>query len=443
MGKLERLRRPHDHRKIALDLKRRLRYKPPDEPEGGEFPPAMINVSHPRTGFGRRTLPPAAVPIRELSNRLVAAQRPIRILDAVKWDEGIERAFFARGGKELPAVTTEYYQSRRLPFDPAAKLEELQAIQRDVERDLGQSAAGRILARMCREYQDVVRMVERRGTPEFAVISRKLYGGAVGCPGPEAFTHLPGDPLPAEEPRPFDATAAVGILAAALRDYFQDPALVRVKLSDGIVADAAAGCEYIKLRADAMFRQRDLRGLEVHEGWVHLGTTLNGQSQDVCTFLSKGPPSSTLTQEGLAVLTEILAGAMHPCRVRRLRCRMHGISLAERGGDFLDVYRHYLSQGCVPAESYQQTMRIFRGSLPANGGPFTKDICYGRGLALVREYIAQAKRQGDQRRIALLFCGKTSAADGDALEELDDLGLLRPARFIPPPFRAVQPAARG
>jgi len=398
----------------------------------------MITVSHLRTGFGRR-LPPAAATIRELSTRLVAAQRPIRILDAVKWDESIERAFFAHGGRELPPVTRAYYATRPLPFEPAAKLRELQAIEHDVERDLGQSAPGRIMTRMCREYQDVVRLLQRRGTAEFAAISRKLYGGAVGCPGPEAFTHLPGDPPPAEEGRPFDATAAVGILAAALRDYFQDPALVRVKLSDGIVADAAAGSEYIKLRADAYFRRRDLRVLEVHEGWVHLGTTLNGQAQDVCTFLSKGPPSSTLTQEGLAVLTEILAGAMHPCRVRRLRCRMQGIAIAERGGDFLDVYRHFLGQDCAPPESYQQTMRIFRGSLPTGGGPFTKDICYGRGLALVREYIAQAKRRGDPRRIALLFCGKTSAADGDALGELDDLGLLRPARFIPPPYRTTGP----
>ena len=59
----------------------------------------------------------------------------------------------------------------------------------------------------------------------------------------------------------------------------------------------------------------DLRLLEVHEGWVHLGTTLNGQSQPVCTFLSKGPPSSTLTQEGLAVLTEVFAFAS--CRFQR------------------------------------------------------------------------------------------------------------------------------
>ena len=32
--------------------------------------------------------------IRELSERIVVAQKPIRILDALKWDAGIEEYFF-------------------------------------------------------------------------------------------------------------------------------------------------------------------------------------------------------------------------------------------------------------------------------------------------------------------------------------------------------------
>ena len=97
--------------------------------------------------------------------------------------------------------------------------------------------------------------------------------------------------------------------------YFHEQGAVRVRLSDGIVADSAAGSDYIKIRSDARFTEREVRLLEVHEGWVHLGTTLSGQNQPVCTFLSKGPPSSTITQEGLAVLMEILAFASHPGRV--------------------------------------------------------------------------------------------------------------------------------
>uniref|UniRef100_A0A1I7Y210 DUF1704 domain-containing protein n=1 Tax=Steinernema glaseri TaxID=37863 RepID=A0A1I7Y210_9BILA len=92
-------------------------------------------------------------------------------------------------------------------------------------------------------------------------------------------------------------------------------------VSDGIVADAAAGADYIKIRSDAMFNSRDVRALEVHEGLVHVGTTLNGLNQPICTFLAKGPPSSTVTQEGLAILMEVIAFASYPSRLRKLTNR--------------------------------------------------------------------------------------------------------------------------
>ena len=56
--------------------------------------------------------------IRGLSDRLVEVQRPLRILDAVKWGDEVERSFFAAGARELPPVTRDSYASRPLPFDP-------------------------------------------------------------------------------------------------------------------------------------------------------------------------------------------------------------------------------------------------------------------------------------------------------------------------------------
>jgi hypothetical protein len=99
------------------------------------------------------------------------------------------------------------------------------------------------------------------------------------------------------------------------------------------------------IRDDARFTPREVRLREAHEGWVHLGTTLNGQNQPVCTFLSKGPPSSTITQEGLAVITEILTFTSQPGRVRRLTNRIEGMAMAEAGGNFLKVYRYFWRDG--------------------------------------------------------------------------------------------------
>ncbi len=232
----------------------------------------------------------------------------------------------------------------------------------------------------------------------------------------------------------YDASQTVDELSRRLGDFFGDPGAVRVRLSDGIVADAAAGTDYLKIRGDARFSPRDLRLLEVHEGWVHLGTTLNGQSQPVCTFLSKGPPSSTLTQEGLAVLTEVFAFASHPARVRRLTNRIEAVALAEGGANFLDVYRFFLQEGYRARESYQHSMRIFRGSLPADHGPFTKDLCYSKGFVQIYNFMRLAVSRGMVRRVPLLFCGKTNLADVKTIAQLMEEGLVTPPRFVPPPF---------
>jgi uncharacterized protein (TIGR02421 family) len=399
-------------------------------------------------GPNQRPLSDYECMVRRLSDRLVEAQRPIRILDAIKWDDDVERAFFATGCRQLPPVTRDYYLARPLPFDADAKLQELQIIERDVRRQLGEfNAPGQIMTRMCQEYREVVSMLKARGTRGFPEGSERLYGSAsdsfhAGDPNLADLGHMMSDILDnlshetifGHEEESVDARQAVDILKERLGGYFKDPAAVRVRLSDGIVADAAAGSDYIKIRDSARFTPREVRLLEVHEGWVHVGTTLNGQAQPVCTFLSKGPPSSTITQEGLAVITELLAFASHPGRLRRLTNRIEGVAMAEEGANFLEVYRYFLEEGYDAHESYQHTMRIFRGSLPEDCGPFTKDLCYSKGFVLVYNFVRLAVSRGLARRVPLLFCGKTTLADVKTLAQLVDEGLVVPPRFVPPQF---------
>ncbi|HTU19717.1 MAG TPA: flavohemoglobin expression-modulating QEGLA motif protein [Gemmataceae bacterium] len=406
-------------------------------------------------GLSSRPLSTYEELIRSLSDRLVEAQRPIRILDAIKWDDAVERAFFAARCRELPPVTRDYYLSRPLPFDPEQKRREFLSIERGIRQHLGKyNAAGRIMTRMCAEYRQVIDLLVNRGTPTFAALSERLYGGSADRfhAGDPSLGDLGGmlagtlDNLAREaELAPdaplLDATEAMHVLSQRLTEFFQNPSAVRIRLSDGIVADAAAGSDYIKLREDARFTMRDIRVLEVHEGWVHLGTTLNGQQQPICTFLSKGPPSSTITQEGLAVLTEVFSFASHPGRVRRLTHRIEGVALAESGADFLDVYRFFLDEGYKPRESYQHTMRIFRGSLPSGCGPFTKDLCYSKGFVQLYNFMRLAVSRGMVGRVPLLFCGKTNLDDIKTLALLADEGLLAPPRYVPPPFANLQALA--
>ena len=49
--------------------------------------------------------------IRALSDRLVEAQRPIRILNAIKWDARVQEVFFASGFREQPPVELEHQRA--------------------------------------------------------------------------------------------------------------------------------------------------------------------------------------------------------------------------------------------------------------------------------------------------------------------------------------------
>ncbi|MDE2091072.1 MAG: flavohemoglobin expression-modulating QEGLA motif protein [Gammaproteobacteria bacterium] len=386
--------------------------------------------------------------LRTLSDRLVVAQKPIRILDHIKWDASIQADFFKCGAKELPRVDRAYYDSRPLGFDAALKRKEFLAIELDIASQLGQyNPLGGIMRRMCREYTQGVRMLESRGTAEFAGISRELYGSASDAfhaGGPtladlgrllsDAISNIDQSELLKPADKNISGEDAVKILQQRINQaYGESDAAMRVILSDGILADAAAGADYIKIRKDARFNDRDLRVLEVHEGWVHLGTTLNGSNQPVCTFLSKGPPSSTITQEGLAILMEIVTFASYPSRLKRLANRITAVHMAEQGGDFLDVYRFYRSQNLGEEDSFANASRIFRGSTPT-GQPFTKDLSYNKGFIMIYNYIRLAVKKGMLHRIPMLFCGKTTLEDVRTLAQYVDEDIITPPRFLPPPF---------
>lgn len=172
----------------------------------------------------------------------------------------------------------------------------------------------------------------------------------------------------------------------------------------------------------------------MHEGWVHIATTLNGLSQPICTFLSKGPPSSTITQEGLGIIMEIFTFASFPQRLQHINNRITAIHMAEDGANFLDIYHFFLEHNLEPRAAYFSAARIFRGSTP-DGLPFTKDLAYSKGFILIYNYIRLAVRNGLLDRIPLLFLGKISLEDLRIYADLLKENIIIPPKYIPPQFK--------
>lgn len=385
--------------------------------------------------------------IKSLSDDIVRAQAPIRILDAVKWSPAIKEEFFAGKCKSQPKVTKEYYPNNVNQDWPKLR-QQFHLIKREIAKKLGQfNTVGQMMQNTCTEYLRVLHMLEARGTPEFSLISQELYGSAsdvfhVGDPTlaqlgvmmADSLGNISKSDLLAEEPRTIDAETAIDILQTELDKYFDDNQRVRVILSDGIIADAAAGADYIKIRSDAKFNERDLKILEIHEGLVHIGTTLNGKNQPICTFLSKGPPSSTITQEGLAILMEVLGLVSYPSRLKKLANRIRAVELAEEGATFLDIFEFFRTEGYDQESCYNLASRVFRGSLPTLG-PFTKDLSYCKGFVSVYNFIQLAVRKGKLDRIPLLFCGKTDLKDVRDLAQLVEEGIVIPPTYLPPQIK--------
>ena len=420
--------------------------------------------------------------VARLAERIVDAQRPIRVLQALRWDASFEEKFLKNRQRELPKIGAAYYERVDLGFDPLERAELFEQIARDVDREVGErDAIGQIMIATALEYRDVVRMLAGRGTPAFYEWSRKLYGSpkdkfpdgrasvrdlghllygvltsvdepgvyraaaaaaaaaavAAAAPAAGVGTRAGAGAAPVVASvfdRTIDASEAARMLGERLAAFFGDTH-VSVEADDGILADAAAGSDYVKVRSLAKFSARDIDILEVHEGWVHVATSLNGQAQPVAKWLAKGPPRTSAVQEGLAALLEMLTFRTYPRRARRLNDRVLAVDKAEDGASFVDLFEWFRTEGYEEDECFHNARRVCRGGVLEGGAPFTKDACYCKGIVLNYAFIRSAIQHGRADLLPYLFVGKVAHEDIPVLARRVADGVVKPPVYLPPMFR--------
>lgn len=386
--------------------------------------------------------------VGRLSQRIVEIQKPIRVLEAIKWDQSIEEQLRKYRFKQLPKVTTEYYSKISIGFDPEKKMQEFEELSQDILLTLGvEDSIGKLLKTIVEEYQNVVQMLLFRGTKKFWEYSKKLYGSPkdmffdeqnticdLGQLLYSIFSRISDDDLGVDYPKSYSAPEVVSILNERFKNYFSDQS-VEAKLSDGILADASAGGDTVKVKEGVSFSSRDIDILEVHEGWVHVATTQNGHAQHVAKWLSKGPPRCSATQEGLAVILEIFTFRSHPKRARRINDRILAIDKVEDGANLLELIEFYRIEGYSEEDAVASAVRIFRGGVVEGGAPFTKDVAYCRGFIENYNFMRAAIRAGKPHLIPFFFSGKLHVNDIPLLYQKYKEGLVDFPKYLPPQFK--------
>lgn len=386
--------------------------------------------------------------LKALSTRLVDAQKPIRLLDSIKWEPHILEDVRKSKLKELPKMDLAAYEKLPLGFDPDKKLEELEAIIQDAVREIGsEDPLAAIFIASCKEYQEMVRMMQVRGRPEFYAFSKRLYGSpkdffygakaSVRDLGLHLYNILSGiddDKLGDAKAGEVESKVAMEDLNRRFAKYFPGEG-VQVTVEEDMLADSAASVRTIKLREKARFARRDVDILEVHEGWVHMGTTLNGLEQKIARWLYKGSPRVAATQEGLAVMMEIFSFATSPRRARKINDRVLAIDKAEDGANFLEVVEYFRTEGYEEEECLIAAQRVFRGGDVAGKYPFTKDISYCKGFVENYNFIRACIQAGRSEMVPFLFVGKVHLTDIPVLYHKYKEGIIDAPKYLPTFFK--------
>lgn len=153
-----------------------------------------------------------------------------------------------------------------------------------------------------------------------------------------------------------------------------------VKASTSLLSDSSAGRRVLKLNTSKQFSENQLNIFLVHEGWAHLGTSLNGQEQPLHHWLASWAPRTTFLQEGLAVLVELVTGSMTLERWQRIKTRHLACLMAEKGSSLKEVYYFLRHQEMDDLDAFKLALRVFRGVDPRGGQAFTKELLYLHGL---------------------------------------------------------------
>ena len=349
-----------------------------------------------------------------IDQQLHSLVRNINILEAVTpLNYAQQKAlFFEQHYSAVPSFV--YRESSISPFSLKRSLFNL-PLEKIQDADLQQ-----LYLSVIDSYVDKIDQFKSIGSDEFLYDSMRYYGepSEKDIRNAQFILHLPEQPGDADEM--LDAFAIRDILTAMVdkENYTWE-----MQFDDTMIAKALVSGTRVRLNSKAKASTTDALALAHHELGVHLVTSLNGNKQPL-RILSLGCPMNTMTQEGLAILSEYLSGNLTLQRLKVLALRVIAVKSMVEDKDFRSTFLILKEKYHVDDElAYTITARVYRG------GGYTKDYLYLKGFSLVLNAYEQEENFNN------LLAGKTSLEFLPLITRLIDKQLLVAPHFITPAFK--------
>ena len=282
---------------------------------------------------------------------------------------------------------------------------------------LADPALSQLYSDVIESYVDKIDQYKSIGTADFLYESFRYYGepSEKDIRNANFILHLP-DPDPGSDEM-LCADEIVNRLEQFARAEGYD---YQIRLEDSMIANALVSGTTVKVNRSACVSATEVNALAHHELGVHLVTTLNARRQPL-KILSMGCPVNTMTQEGLAILSEYLAGCMTLPRLKVLALRVLAVESMVEENDFKKTFLFLKEQHNVADDqAFTITARVYRG------GGFTKDYLYLQGL---HQMLNAYETRPDFNN---LLAGKVSIEHLPVITGLIDKGYLLKPELISP-----------
>ncbi|WP_407332839.1 flavohemoglobin expression-modulating QEGLA motif protein [Enterovibrio sp. 27052020O] len=268
-------------------------------------------------------------------------------------------------------------------------------------------------------YVDKIDQLQTIGSQDFLYNSLRYFGEPTEKDIRNAtfILHLPDSEE--DEEKMIDAKGIQSIMENFAQKEGYEYNLV---IDDNMIANALVSGTSVKINSTANVPEIEAHALAHHELGVHLVTTLNGRKQPL-KVLSLGCPVNTMTQEGMAILSEYLAGHLSIKRLKVLALRVLAVESMIKDKSFRHTFTMLKEEYDVDKNmAFTITARVFRG------GGFTKDCLYLKGFHEVLNAFEQEKD------FLNLLCGKTALMHLPQINRLVEKGIFLPPDLVTPSF---------